>query len=280
MFGMCNSEAGGVGGYPALHQGSFVPESSFCPSAEGSSSDTRSNAENTHVGNAGHSPEGPFPGGGSTEQHSRLSAQTTKFEPSPVSLQSSPAVPGSGIVSDNGLQYANLDGSGGGGGGMAAAAAAAAAYGGGGQHHPVSAYQQHHHHSGLSHHAAVAAAYGHYSENSVVGHSTGGGGGGGGGALGTSNSGPATGSASSAPEAPFTAYLESSNSGPYVGSYSSIYGQPKLRQSEYPPYHVPKTASNVPTYKWMQVKRNVPKPGKNVLYCTQYDDNFCQPSGV
>ena len=186
--------------------------------------------------------------------------QTTeqKYDPNSSSTTSqhshSPSAP---IISDNGLQYANLDGSGyptgpGSGGGVP------------GYH---------------GHHAATAAALAvqqgyaqHYSdihsENIGVGGSTAG--------SGSGNQGGNNG------QGHFSAYLDNTQAQQYAAAaaaqYPGIYphhmsaaaaslksmrSSPHDFGSSYPHDFAPKPAAPaVPTYKWMQVKRNVPKPGK------------------
>ena len=264
---MCNADAGagtGAGGgaavYPHHHQNQPFLPADVNPYCTGNNV----NPENNHsavssncgpinssaygglAGPGGANATGGATGNASSDPRSTGSADLSgiKYEhqnssPSSVVPSHSP----SGIVSDNGLQYANLDGS-----SAAAVAAAAVGYG------PPTSY---HHHS----HAAAAASLGGYSQY----HSDHGGGGG-------AALGPDAGlSLPAATAASFSAYLDNPNQAvPYAStghaSYPSLYHQPKIRKSphhDYPSYpHVPKAANSVPTYKWMQVKRNVPKPGK------------------
>ncbi len=233
---MCNSESAGIS-YGAMHQSQapFVPQqASYC---EGSGDSGNSLEGSQHGLSNSTNSERPFSltnpirlGASGNQQH------VTKFEPESHSPEDSTGP----IVSDNGLQYANLDGS------------SPMGY----PHHP--AYNPHAHpHHGISHQAIAAVTYGQYSANETIIS---------GGTEAIAASGDANPNASA-----FSAYLENSNvtaaqqyasAAVTTHSYSSLYHQPKLRSShEYSPY-VAKPASNVPTYKWMQVKRNVPKPGK------------------
>ncbi len=273
MFGMCNSESAGVG-YGPMHQpqAAFVSQqtATYCGGGEGGgggggdgSGAGGNGVENHHAASNSSNSESAFPLNEqirSNDHHTH----TTKFEPGSHSPggggsgagANAVTAGGAGIVSDNGLQYANLDGS-------------TMGYG----PHPAYHHPHHHPHHGLphsAHHAvAAAAAYGQYNEAAAVAAAShvgsgGNGGGGGGGATATTESAGLT--------SPFSAYLENTNVAQYASAaaahpYSSLYHQPKLRSShDYSPYsHVPKPASNVPTYKWMQVKRNVPKPGRHTL---------------
>ena len=164
--------------------------------------------------------------------------------------QNSPTT--TGIISEsNGLQYANLDGSGGPGG----AHPPGSGYGGYGGHHMGYPQYSDIHGDGLSSVAAAAAA-------ASGGH----------------------GGFSSA-------YLDNSAAAAAVYSqYPSIYGQHHPHSlksirghdfggSSYPASAadfasaaaaVSKPAPAVPTYKWMQVKRNVPKPGEKKTPDTFY----------
>ena len=163
-----------------------------------------------------------------------------------------------GIISDNGLQYANLDGSGypqppgsgpGGGGGPAT---------GNGGHYPGPHGMQGYHYSdihgdgGLSAAAAAAAV--------------------------------ASAGAGQPPNAGFSAYLDHSAAYAAQSQYPSIYSSHphaaaaglKSRVHDFSPGGYPgadfaasavtkPAAPAVPTYKWMHVKRNVPKPGEVIF---------------
>ena len=154
-------------------------------------------------------------------------AANCKFEPG----SATPAA----IVSDNnGLQYANLDSSVGGG------------YGGGGAGAtPTSAYQAHSSLAAIHHVSGCGSGSGGYTQYS--------------GDIPQAEPGLTT-----SPAAPFSAYLDNPGQYPTTGHHYSLYHQPKIRtahdySASYP--HVPKSSATIPTYKWMQVKRNVPKPG-------------------
>jgi len=226
-------------------------------------------------------------GGGSItppESNSPSHQPTTKYE------QGSPSP--SGIVSDNGLQYANLDG------------------GGAGEDDPNSggSYLSYHQHQAqLSHHQNYGG-YDHLGStqgsstpmpatDNTTGTSTGG----------SPNTGSTAVAAAAAAAAglsshSFTAYLENAAAAGMnmtaaaYGHPSYLYSNPhpaaaaaavaaggnhhpsacnsmtgKMRAGGHPHSefygHIPKPASNVPTYKWMQVKRNVPKPSKYLWCC-------------
>jgi len=150
----------------------------------------------------------------------------------------SPTAP---IISDNGLQYANLDGSGGPG------------YPGG----------------GYGHHGGHMGGY-HYSDI----HGDGG-----------LSAAAAAAAAASGQGSGISAYFDNSAAAAYAAQsqYPSIYGQhhpahslksrtiADFSSSSYPADFaaaaaVSKPSPAVPTYKWMQVKRNVPKPGKDIAF--------------
>ena len=113
--------------------------------------------------------------------------------------------------------------------------------------------------------AAAAAAAGHFTATGTY-HSVGGGGGGGGGSLrdqcqvngmlGLAGLGAATGvpAGVQSQHHPHQASAVGAVSG--VGGVSGGNQHPVQQQQQ-------QQQSNVPTYKWMQVKRNVPKPGKS-----------------
>ena len=79
----------------------------------------------------------------------------------------------------------------------------------------------------------------------------------------------------------FNPYLEGMSYpgqyGLYPHHFSKLRGPHDLNGAygDYPS----KPQQAVPTYKWMQVKRNVPKPGKR--YCRQhtFSNNICSPDG-
>ena len=299
MFGMCNpaESAGLVGGYPhhhshhhahphshpQLHHPSQAQQHYGTPELAGGGSSSPFGCSGGAGSNGGNnstsgdhlpynslqtsssgnnSTSGPGNNGLTPTSASEVQRvqQTTeqKYDPNSSSTTSqhshSPSAP---IISDNGLQYANLDGSGyptgpGGGGGVP------------GYH---------------GHHAATAAALAvqqgyaqHYSdihsENLGVAGSAGGG-----------VSGNAGGNNG---QGHFSAYLDNTQAQQYAAAaaaqYPGIYphhmsaaaaslksmrSSPHDFGSSYPHDFAPKPAAPaVPTYKWMQVKRNVPKPGK------------------
>ena len=251
MFGMCNPEAAGVYGHHHHHQSQHYSSS---PSDLGSPG---------YPGSGGGNPvsESPGSGGGGGIGHpyglQAAAAAAVAAAASPIattteansnnnrsnSVEASSAgqnSPTTGIISEsNGLQYANLDGSGGPG------APPGSGYSGYGGHHMGYQYSDIHG-DGLSSVAAAAAA-------ASGGH----------------------GGFSSA-------YLDNSAAAAAAYAYPSIYGQHHPHSlksirghdfggSSYPASAadfasaaaaVSKPAPAVPTYKWMQVKRNVPKPGE------------------
>jgi hypothetical protein len=144
VFGICSAaaESGGYGSpqpYPTPEQ-----LSAFYASGGGSGS-----------GNGGDTPPLTYHGAGSGGLHPAESRTggvvsggviETKYEPNPTSHSPTGGI----IASDNGLQYANLDGSDIKGGGYAGG-------GGGGYGHP------HHHAQYQAHHASlVQASYAHH----------------------------------------------------------------------------------------------------------------------
>ena len=307
MFGMCNpaESAGLVGGYPHHHshhhshphshsqihhpsqaqQHYGTPElsgggssSPFGCGGEGGTTGNNSSSgdhlpySSLQISSSGNNSSGRPGNNGLTPTSAsevQRVQQTTeqKYDPNSSSSASqhshSPSAP---IISDNGLQYANLDGSGyptgpGSGGGVP------------GYH---------------GHHAATAAALAvqqgyaqHYSdihsENIGVGGSTGG--------SGSGNQGGNNG------QGHFSAYLDNTQAQQYAAAaaaqYPGIYphhmsaaaaslksmrSSPHDFGSSYPHDFAPKPAAPaVPTYKWMQVKRNVPKPGKILKDCSNTD---------
>lgn len=258
MFGMCNPEAAGVYGHHHHHQSQHYSSS---PSDLGS--------PGGYPGSGGGNPvsESPNSGGGvghpyglqaaaaaaavaaaaspniasTTTEANSNNNRSNSVEASSAG-QNSPTT--TGIISEsNGLQYANLDGSGGPGG----AHPPGSGYGGYGGHHMGYPQYSDIHGDGLSSVAAAAAA-------ASGGH----------------------GGFSSA-------YLDNSAAAAAVYSqYPSIYGQhhphslSKIRGHDFGGSNYPNAADfasaaaavskpaqpAVPTYKWMQVKRNVPKPGE------------------
>ena len=205
MFGMCNSE---TGVYPSAgsHSSSpYVPDLPYCSST----TTTISNAADNHS----ISPSQASAAAAASYSISNELRSESKFEQ--VTNSSSP----SNIVSDNGLHYANLDGSG---------------------------YPPYHSNHSLSQGGGGGGAAANYSQYTS----------------GTASETPSDSSVQASPS--FSSYLDTPSAVQYssTGHYPSLYHQAKIRPHEYASYHVPKAASNVPTYKWMQVKRNVPKPGK------------------
>jgi hypothetical protein len=192
MFGMCNSESTGAYANASHQNQPFLGDVAYCTSSVSDNHSASSGPPNYILNNS-----------------DLRATESNKFELQTGNSPSSQSP--SAIVSDNGLQYANLDGS------------------------PYGSSYHHHHHSG-------------YSQYSDLGHNEAG-----------------------VPGIPstFSAYLENQSSVQYAPAshYPALYHQPKLRTPhEYPSYpHVPKSTTSVPTYKWMQVKRNVPKPGKQYL---------------
>jgi hypothetical protein len=199
-----NGDAGGVSGDPPLH----------------------------HAAAGGYGLQHP--------QHLQDSVRESKYDPNNGSGTShSPT----GIISDNGLQYANLDGSAGPG------------------YHPGAGNGPYHSHlaaaaaaaSQLGQAAGVQSPYSHYSDI----HSDG--------LAGLTQGGPGG-------PGSFSAYLDNSAMSPYASQYPGLYGHHAAIKSmrgghdfsppSYPHEFSSKPSPSVPTYKWMQVKRNVPKPGK------------------
>jgi hypothetical protein len=162
------------------------------------------------------------------------STRETKYDPNNGTSHSP-----TGIFSDNGLQYTNLDGSAGPGG-----------------YHPAAGGPYHGHHA-LAAAAAAASQLGQAAQSSYYSdiHSDG---------LGALGQGAGGGS--------FSAYLDNSGMSPYASQYPGIYphhpaiksmrGGHDFSPPSYPHEFSSKPSPAVPTYKWMQVKRNVPKPGK------------------
>jgi hypothetical protein len=208
MFGMCNSEA--TGAYSGSHSNhSFLSDASYCTGASNVADNSQSSVDVT-----------PAPSYNNLNSDGRTN--DSKYEPSQNNAPTSHSP--SGIVSDNGLHYANLDGS----------------------TYPPSSYH---------HHAVSQVGYTHYSDPA---HSD----------------TPLTG----IPSSSFSAYLDHPNSVQYSSSpYPPLYHQSKIRAAhDYSTYpHVPKPSSAVPTYKWMQVKRNVPKPGKVISLCIPWPCLYC-----
>ena len=264
MFGtMCNPEAtGSVYGHHPHHQSQHYSSSpdlgspAYCGSGGGN---TTSEASTNNGG--GHY--------GSSALHAQAAAAAAVAAASVASSEANTTVNNNqrsnsveagsgsggqhsptGIISDNGLQYANLDGSGGPGGPGSGP--------GSGSYY---------------HHPAMAASAGYHAYSDIHGD--------GGLAATIAASGGQTGS--------FSAYLDnpSAAAAAYAQSqgYPSIYGQhhPHSLKSisrgsphEFSPSSYPadfaaaaavsKPTPAVPTYKWMQVKRNVPKPGRSNFY--------------
>ena len=155
VFGICNPETAGYGSGPASVQG-YPPGvtsehlSAFYGSA--ASSAGSGSAPSSGGGSAGSvsgaepSSPSPYGSGGAGQHTSERShgsvAPETKYEPS----HSPGAGAGAGIISsDNGLQYANLDGS---------ELKGYPGYPGSGSSHPHQAYQ--------AHHSLVQATYAHH----------------------------------------------------------------------------------------------------------------------
>ena len=263
--GMCNPDTPGVGGiYGHQHHHQSHHYSS-------SPSDLGSPPYCGSAGSGGHTPvsDPPSSGGGggghpyglqaAAVAAAAVAAQANSIATSEAntnnnrsnSVEASPGgggqnSPTTGIISDNGLQYANLDGSGGPG------APPGSGYGYGG--HP--------------HHMAY-----HYSDIHGDGHL---------------NSVAAAAAASGAGQGTYSAsYLDNSAvaAAAAYSQFPSIYGQHHTHSlksirghdfggSAYPgsaadafsaAAAVSKPSPAVPTYKWMQVKRNVPKPGKDIF---------------
>ena len=261
MFGMCNTEPGvyphhvshhhHAAAVPHHHHHHHQSQLYGSPDLVGGGSPPTSASLSPFCGSGnGNGESGGVNGGEAThhhgyglqhQQHLQDQARETKYDPNNGSTTShSPT----GIISDNGLQYANLDGSAGPGGYHSAtgsgpyhshlAAAAAAA-------------------SQLGQAAGVQSPYSHYSDihsESLAGLTQGGPG------------GPGS----------FSAYLDNSGMSPYASQYPGLYGHHAAIKSmraghdfsppSYPHEFTSKPSPSVPTYKWMQVKRNVPKPGK------------------
>lgn len=184
-----------------------------------------------------------------------------KFEPA-----SPPPV--GGIVSDNGLQYANLDGS-----------SNPAGYPPTSRPSPSSTIYNPIQNCGNSY----QNPYDHHQDNSAaVAFSA---------YLESSSPYAAAAAAAAATNIPGPAGSGTYGAHSHHGFYSQV-NQPKIggnacreymattvgantaAQSSYPSHHVPKPASTVPTYKWMQVKRNVPKPSKFSFYVSIYKLHF------
>ena len=269
MFGMCNPEATGVYGHHPHHQSQHYASSAAdlgSPAYCGAGSGVAVPNSESSSGNGGHHyglqaaqaaaaaaaaasvAVSESSGGGNNASVNNNRSNSVEASGG----QNSPT----GIISDNGLQYANLDGSGGPGGpGGGVGGYPGGAYG----HHPM---------------AAAAAGY-HYSD--IHGD-------------GMANAVAAAAAASGGQTGGFSAYLDNSTAAAaaYAQSqYPSIYGQhphahslKSIRGSagvhDFSPSSYPadfaaaaavsKPSPAVPTYKWMQVKRNVPKPGRSFIF--------------
>ena len=264
MFGqMCNPEAvtGSVYGHHPHHQSQHFSNSpdlgspAYCGSGSGNGASdgaSTNNGGSGHYGSSLHAAQAAAAAAAVAASAASVSEANTRVNnnrPGSNSVEDGSASGGqhspTGIISDNGLQYANLDGSGGPGG-----------PGGGGSYY--------------GHHPAMASAGYHYSDI----HGDGG--------LGAAIA------ASGGQTGGFSAYLDnpSAAAAAYAQSqYPSIYGQhhPHSLKSitrgsphEFSPSSYPadfaaaaavsKPAPAVPTYKWMQVKRNVPKPGRSIFF--------------
>lgn len=263
MFGMCNPEAAGVyGGHHPHHQSQHYTNSS--PAELGGSpaaycgSVTTTNSESS-TGNGGHNHYGLHAAAAAQAAAVAAAASSVSVSESGSTTnnnRSNSVEAGSGggqhsptgIISDNGLQYANLDGS----------VGPPGSGGGGGGGYPS-----------YGHHPAMTAGY-HYSDIHGDGSLAA--------AVAASGASQAAGNIS--------AYFDNSTAAAaaYAQSqYPSIYGQhhphslKSIRGSahDFSPSSYPadfaaaaavsKPAPAVPTYKWMQVKRNVPKPGRSIF---------------
>ena len=273
MFGMCNPEATGVYGHHPHHQSQHYASSAadlgspaYCGGGSGVSGVPNSEPSS---GNGGHhyglqaaqaaaaaaaaaaSVSVSESSGGSVNNATVNNNRSNSVEAS--GGQNSPT----GIISDNGLQYANLDGSGG------------PVPGGGGVGYPGGYH---------GHHQSMAAAAAGYYHSDIHGD----------------GSSLAAAQAAAGAQAFSSAYLDNSTAAAaaaYAQSqYPSIYGQhphslksirgsagvhdfsPSPYQADFAAAAAISKPSQpaVPTYKWMQVKRNVPKPGRffmsNLLY--------------
>ena len=264
MFGMCNPETGSVGsvyGHHPHHQSQHYSSSpdlgspGYCGSGSGgitTSSETSSTGNGAHYGLHAATAAAAAAAAAATVAASEANTSVNNNRSNSVEASGGQHSP-TGIISDNGLQYANLDGSGGpggpggpGGGGGGSNSGGGSNYGYG--HHPMAAGYYHsdiHGDGGLA--ATIAA------------------------------SGGQTGGFSSAyldnPSVAAAAYAAQSQYPSIYGqhhphSLKSIRGSPhEFSPSSYPADFaaaaaVSKPAPAVPTYKWMQVKRNVPKPGR------------------
>lgn len=280
MFGMCNPEATGVYGHHPHHQSQHYPSSAadlgspaYCGGGSGVSGVPNSEPSS---GNGGHhyglqaaqaaqaaaaaaaaaaSVAVSESGGGSVNNATVNNNRSNSVEAS--GGQHSPT----GIISDNGLQYANLDGSGG------------PVPGGGGVGYPGGYH---------GHHQSMAAAAAGYYHSDIHGD----------------GSSLAAAQAAAGAQAFSSAYLDNSTAAAaaaYAQSqYPSIYGQhphslksirgsagvhdfsPSPYQADFAAAAAISKPSQpaVPTYKWMQVKRNVPKPVPK----TEYGGYGGQPS--
>lgn len=218
VFGICNPESGygSSQSYPTSEQlSAFYGSASSGGAGSGGASSAGGGAS------SGAEPSSPSPYSGLHAD--RHHPPETKYEPNP---SHSPSGQSGIISSDNGLQYANLDGSG----------SDLKGYGSGyPSGHPHQASYQAHHAS------LVQASYAahHYGE---MGHH---------------------GDSSISQPGSFNPYLEGMSYpgqayGLYPHHFSKLRGPHDLNGAygDYPA----KPQQAVPTYKWMQVKRNVPKP--------------------
>nr|ALB00305.1 Labial [Paracyclopina nana]ALB00314.1 Labial [Paracyclopina nana] len=244
MFGMCNPEAAGVYGHHHHHQSQHYASSDLggSPGYCGSSTPVTSEAAGGAVGN----PYGLHAAAAAAAAAASVAASAASEVVNNNRSSSSGEGGGGGggggghsptapIISDNGLQYANLDGSGG-----------PAGYPGGGYGHHGGGHMGGYHYSDIHGDGGLAAA--------------------------------AAAAASGQAGSGISAYFDNSAAAAYAAQsqYPSIYGQhphslksrvvADFGSSSYPADFaaaasaVSKPSPAVPTYKWMQVKRNVPKP--------------------
>jgi hypothetical protein len=256
MFGMCNPE-GVYGHHHPHHQSQHYASTTDLgsPAYCGSTGGTPTASEATSTGNGGLHSQHPYglhaaasvaaaAAAVSSSASTEATVNNNRSHSVEVNSGGQTSHSPTGIISDNGLQYANLDGSAGGPGGYPGG-------GGGYGHHHMGGYHYSdiHGDGGLSAAAAAAAAasggqgFSAYLDNSS-----------------------ATAAAVQYAQSQYPSIY-----GQHPHSLKSIRGSHDFNHSSYPADFAAAAAAAkpspaVPTYKWMQVKRNVPKPGKINIY--------------
>ena len=183
----------------------------------------------------------------STNSDGATERTATKYEPA------SPSPATTGIVSDNGLQYANLDGSC--YGNSTSSAHNAASNYGQSCGSNSSGYSQAHIYEQESN-STAAAAFSAYLEGGSYAA-----------AMAAAGGMPSHGGQGVYPSQHHPGLYPSHHTPKIGGAMCRDYiaaataNATVPNTNAYPSHQVPRSTSSVPTYKWMQVKRNVPKPG-------------------